>query len=111
MFAELQLTVMLLLTLALFLLEVFALVDAARRPTGAFTSAGKRTKVFWASILAGGALLGFVGLYPPLGIGLLGMAALFMVVPAAIYLTDVRPALGPHRRSGGPKAGPGRGGW
>ena len=57
MFASLQLTVMLLLTLALFLVEVFALVDAARRPAGAFTSAGKRTKVFWVSILAGGALL------------------------------------------------------
>lgn len=110
MFASLQITIMVLLTLALFVVEVFALVDAARRPAGAFTSAGKRTKVFWSAILATGALLGFVGLYPPLGIGMLGMAALFMVVPAAIYLTDVRPALGSHRRrGGGPR--PGRGGW
>ena len=110
MFASLQITIMVLLTLALFVVEVFALVDAARRPAGAFTSAGKRTKVFWSAILAAGALLGFVGLYPPLGIGMLGMAALFMVVPAAIYLTDVRPALGGHRKGGGGPR-PGRGGW
>ncbi|MBF0724170.1 DUF2516 family protein [Sanguibacter inulinus] len=112
MFATLQISIMVLLTLALFVVEVFALIDALRRPAGVFTSAGKRTKVFWGSILAAGALLGFVGLYPPLGIGMLGMAALFMVVPAAIYLTDVRPALGSHRRGGGrPGSGPSRGGW
>lgn len=112
MFAQLQFSIMVLITLALFVIEVFALIDAARRSSGAFTSAGKRTKVFWVAILAAGALLGFVGLYPPLGVAMLGMAALFMVVPAAIYLTDVRPALGSHRRGGGrPGSGPSRGGW
>lgn len=113
MFGIAQLAIMTLITLALFIVEVFAFLDAARRPSAAYVSAGKRTKTFWAALTGVAALLGFVGLYPPLGGAYLGMAALFVVVPAIIYLTDVRPAVGGYR---GPRGGsgprrPNSGGW
>lgn len=112
MFASLQLYLLVTITVALLAVEVYALVDALRRPAGAYPSAGKRTKNFWAGILAIGAVLGFVGLYPPLGGGFLGLAVLFAVIPAMIYLSDVRPAIGGYRKPrGGGGAGPSRGGW
>lgn len=112
MFASLQIFVMVVLTVALFGVEVFAFVDAVRRPPAAYVSAGKRTKTFWTAILGGAGLLGFAGIYPPLGLGLLGMAALFAVVPAMIYLGDVRRAVGGHKGPRG-SSGPRRpnGGW
>lgn len=111
MFALLQVYLLALITVALLVVEVYALIDALRRTNEAFVSAGKRTKSFWAILLAVGAALGFVGVTPPLGLGLLGLAALFAVIPALIYLSDVRPALGGHRRPR--KQGPSspRGGW
>lgn len=112
MFGDLQLYLLSLITVVLFAVEVYALVDALRRPTGAFVSAGKRTKTFWSALLGAAAVLGFVGLYPPLGGGYLGLMALFLIIPAIIYLTDVRPALGGSRGPRGGSRGPGsRGGW
>ncbi|PFG34328.1 DUF2516 family protein [Sanguibacter antarcticus] len=114
MFADLQFYLLGLITVVLFASEVFALVDALRRPGAAFVSAGKKTKTFWSLVLAAAVALGFIGLYPPLGGGYLGLMALFVVIPAIIYLTDVRPALGSMRgpRGGSGPRGPGsRGGW
>lgn len=114
MFADLQFYLLSLITVILFAAEAFALVDALRRPAAAFVSAGKRTKVFWSLVLGVAAALGFIGLYPPLGGGYLGLMALFVVIPAIIYLTDVRPAVGGYRgpRGGsGPRGGGSRGGW
>ena len=110
MFASLQVLLFALITAALLVVEVYALIDALRRPNEAFVSAGKRTKTFWAVLLAVGAVLGFIGLPYPLGGGFLGLAVLFAVIPALIYLSDVRPALGGRRpRNQGPSAP--RGGW
>jgi Protein of unknown function (DUF2516) len=81
-------SVLLLLGLAAFGLEVWALVDALRHRPEAFVAAGKRTKQFWMIILVVAALLGFVTFRSPLNI-----FALIAVVAAAVYLTDVRPAL------------------
>lgn len=112
MFADLQFYLLGLITVALFAVEVYALVDALRRPDRAFVSAGKRTKTFWSLVLAAAAALGFVGLYPPLGRGYLGLMALFVIIPALIYLTDVRPAVAGPRGPRGGSQGPGsRGGW
>ena len=112
MFGDLQLYLLSLLTVVLFAIEVYALVDALRRPSTAFVSAGKRTKTFWTLLLGAAAVLGFVGLYPPLGLGVLGLMALFLIIPAIVYLTDVRPALGGSRGPRGSSRGPGsRGGW
>lgn len=81
--------VTLLLGLAAFAMEVFALVDALRHRPDAFVAAGKRTKQFWTIILGVGVLLGFVSI----GSGLTFSIGLIAVVAAAIYLADVRPAL------------------
>src|ERR1039458_2771230 len=79
------------LSLGAFVAEVWAFIDALRRPAQAFVSAGKQTKPLWLIILGGAAV---IGLYTcayaggPSAIGILSIAAF---VAAAIYLTDVRP--------------------
>ena len=98
--------VLLLLTLAAFALQVFALVDAARHPASAYEAAGKLTKQKWLIILGVATAIGFVSL----GNGGLLFLLIIAVVAAAVYVTDVRPALravgGRGRgRSGGPYGG------
>lgn len=108
---SLQWIIYLLLTLVVFGVQLFALVDAVRRPASAFTAEGKLTKPIWLAILGAAALLGFLSL--PLGGPNLGFLGLIAVVAAIVYLVDVRPRLQPYgngRRGGG--AGGGRpGGW
>jgi hypothetical protein len=101
----LQNGVLLVLGIAAFALEVWALVDVLRRPAGAFLAAGKRTKTFWTVIVAVAAAIGFISL-PFANLGFLGILA---VVGAAVYLADVRPAV---RQYGGrgPRGGRGNGG-
>lgn len=103
---NLQLLLFLLLALAAFGVEVWALVHALRRPPAAFLAAGKRTKNFWVLVLAANVALGFIAIPPPLGIGLFGgFFAIILIIPAAVYLTDVRPAVGGYRRGGRPGGG------
>jgi len=93
-----------LLGLAALAMEVFALVDALRHRSEAFTAAGKLTKQLWMIILIVAVLIGFLTRYNPLGIGILP------VVAAAVYLADVRPAL--RRISGRGSSGNGSyGSW
>lgn len=92
--------VLLLLGLAALGLEVWALIDVARQRPDAFIAAGKRTKQFWTIVLVVAALLGFVTFSSPLN-----LFALVAVVAAAVYLTDVRPALRQVSGRGG-TAGP-----
>ena len=79
--------VMLVLSLAAFGVEVFALVDALRRRPDAYVAAGKRTKNFWLGVTGVATLLGFVS------IGGFGFLMIIGVVAAGVYLADVRPAL------------------
>lgn len=81
----------------------FALFDALRRPGEAFSYAEKRTKGFWAGILALALLLAFLGIPPPLGRSGLIIFLVLAAVPAGIYLADVRPAVRHYRdnRGGG----------
>lgn len=83
-----QSMIAMLLGLAAFGVEVFALVDALRHRPDAYAAAGKRTKQFWVIVTGVAALIGFVTMFSPLN--LLGILA---VVGAGIYLADVRPAL------------------
>ena len=96
--------VTLLLGLAAFALEVFALVDCLRHRPDAFVAAGKRTKQFWSIILGIATLLGFVAV----GSSLTFSIGLIAVVGAGIYLADVRPALRQVSggRGGGQHMGP-----
>ena len=68
--------------LAIVLVKLFALIDAASRPAGAFTYAGKQTKQIWLLILGLAVLSTFLGFLSIVGL-----------VAALVYLLDVRPAL------------------
>ncbi|HYY10923.1 MAG TPA: DUF2516 family protein [Kineosporiaceae bacterium] len=104
---DVQYVIVLVLAVGAFGLEVWAFVDALRHPANAYTSAGKLTKPLWLAILGVAAALGFLAL--PLGGGgvlsSLGFLALIAVVAAAVYLTDVRPAVRQTRGRGG-RSGP-----
>jgi len=99
---DLQLLVFFALALGAFVVELWALVHCLRQPAQAFSYAGKRTKNFWLVVLAVNVALGFIAVPPgPLSGGFL---SIILVIPAAIYLTDVRPAVsgyGRGRRGGG----------
>lgn len=97
-----QSAVLLVLVLASFVVQVFAIVDAARRPTQGFVSERKLSKPIWLVILVVAAALTFA-----LGGSLF---SLILVAPALIYLADVRPRLIPYtRRKGGGGRGRGSG--
>jgi hypothetical protein len=68
--------------LAIVLIKLFALVDAATRPAGLFVYAEKLTKPIWLAILAAALLSTF-----------LGFLSLIGLVAALVYLLDVRPAI------------------
>ncbi|WP_338403927.1 DUF2516 family protein [Cellulosimicrobium arenosum] len=107
---SLQWIIYLLLTLVVFATQVFALVDAVRRPASAFTAEGKLSKPIWLTILGVAAALGFLSL--PLGGPNLGFIGIIAVVAAIVYLVDVRPRLQPYGNGRGRGTGGGRpGGW
>jgi fatty acid desaturase len=102
-FANLQFLIVLALAVVAFGLEIFALVDASRTRADAFVAAGKQSKNLWLIILSVAAALGFIAL-PISGGGLLsplGLLPVVAAVAAAVYLTDVRPAVRQIRGGGG----------
>ncbi|MCE0487325.1 DUF2516 family protein [Ornithinimicrobium sediminis] len=84
-------------------ITVWALIDAATTRADAFVAAGKRTKGFWVAVTGVAAALVFVT-FP----NVLSIFGLISLVAAAIYLTDVRPAVRSLRggSSGGTHMGP-----
>ena len=78
------------LAIAALAVEVWAFVDAVRRPAAAFPAAGKQTKPLWLVILGVAAVIGLwsstLG-----GPNLVSLFPIVAFVAAAIYLTDVRP--------------------
>jgi hypothetical protein len=76
------LALMSLVSLGLFILKLYALIDCATRPTAAFPLHNKLTKVAWLVILALAVVFG--------GLGILGLAG---TVAAIVYLVDVKPAV------------------
>lgn len=99
-----------LLLIVAFVMEAWALIDALRQPKNAYPSAGKLTKQWWLIILGVATALGLAHAAAPLGgaspIGLLlGILPVAAFIAAAIYLTDVRPAVRPYKggsRGSGP---------
>jgi uncharacterized iron-regulated membrane protein len=73
-------------SLAVLVVQAWAVVDCATRRPDAFVAAGKLTKPAWLAITAVALVVGL--LLGPLGI--LGLAA---VVASIVYLVDVRPAV------------------
>jgi hypothetical protein len=91
---------------AAFVVEAWALVDAIRRPTGAFPAAGKQTKQIWLIILGVATALGFAFFYLD---GITSFLAVAAFVAAAIYHVDVRPKIkefSNNRNGGGTSYGP-----
>ena len=78
------------LSIAALGVEVWAFVDAVRRPTQAFPAAGKQTKPIWLVILG---VATVIGLWSSTlgGPSLVSFLPIIAFVAAAIYLTDVRP--------------------
>ncbi|SEJ09728.1 DUF2516 family protein [Demequina mangrovi] len=98
----------------------WGLIDAARRPEAAFTSAGKWSKTIWLIILGVATALAFISMpaLPFLNIlganggGVLWFGGLAAIVAAAIYFADVRPKLGSGGfGSSGGSRGRSSGGW
>jgi hypothetical protein len=100
-----------LLLIIAFVMEAFALVDALTRPASAYTAASKQTKKIWTIILIVAAVIGFaVAVFPlqgvsPIGL-LIGILPVAAFIAAAIYLTDVRPAVKEFKGRGGGSSGP-----
>lgn len=92
------------LAIGAFVMEVWAIIDALRAPTGAYVAADKQTKKLWLILLGIANVVGLGGAasFLPL-LSLLPIAA-FIV--AAIYLADVRPAVRPYRNNRGGGSGP-----
>jgi hypothetical protein len=81
------------LFMALFLMKVFALVDAAFRREDAYRAADKQKKPFWLIIL---------GLAVALDLLIGGILSIAGLIAAIVYLVDVRPAL---KQVGGRRGG------
>jgi Protein of unknown function (DUF2516) len=90
------------LSLAAFAAEVFAFIDALRRPGPAFVAAGKQTKPLWLIILGVASVIGLGSIAT--GVSLVSILPIAAFVAAAIYLTDVRPKVRQSR--GGGSSGP-----
>lgn len=97
-----QNTVTLVLGIAAFALMAWALIDCLRVRADAFPAAGKRTKQFWLILTGVATAIGFVSIFGPLNI--FNLAA---VIAAAVYHTDVKPAVrSVQGRGGGSHMGP-----
>ncbi|WP_062462565.1 DUF2516 family protein [Demequina soli] len=114
LFGWLQHAVIVVISVAALAGAIWGLIDAARRPEGAFTAAGKWSKTIWLVILGVATVVAFLSLPYPFGGGsgiggLLGIAAIVAVI---VYFVDVRPKLGSGGfGSGGGRRGKSSGGW
>jgi len=91
--------VFVLVAVAAFAVELWALVLAIKAPAGAYLASGKQTKTLWVALTAAAAFIGFTSL--PLvgsGRGFGGLLTIAAVVVAGVFLASVRPAVAGHRR-------------
>lgn len=95
-----------LLSWALFLLALFALVDAAIHRQDAYRAADKKTKAFWLIVLGISAVVMKI-------FSILSFLPVIGLVAVIVYMVDVRPKLrevagknGPGRRGGSSSDGP-----
>lgn len=110
LFASLQAGIFLLISFAIFIAAVWALINALRFPPGAYTAAGKRTKGFWTGITIGAAVCAFLNLPPAMGFGFGFFFMIAASVASLVFLVDVLPRLREHHQPGY-GGGQNRGGW
>jgi hypothetical protein len=93
------------LSIAAFLFEVWAFVDAVRRPPTAFTAAGKLTKPKWLIILGVAMVVGLGYAFYVRGASVTSILPVAAFVAAAVYMTDVHPKV-KEFRTGHSHSGP-----
>jgi len=91
------------LSIAAFVVETWAFIDAIIRPAPAFVASGKQTKPIWLIILGVAFVL---GLYTAAYGGVTSILAVVAFVAAAVYLADVRPKVREFRRGSSTRQGP-----
>ena len=74
--------IFLVISLATLAVKLWALVDAAIRPSRGFVAEGKQTKGLWIAILVIAVLATYIGFLSIIGL-----------IAALVYLLDVRPAV------------------
>ncbi|MDP9444464.1 MAG: DUF2516 family protein [Actinomycetota bacterium] len=85
--ADVQGTILLVTTFALFVAKAFACLDALSRPAQAFEAADRQTKNFWL-ILLGCFLVAHMLFWHPIS-----LLNLIGTIAALVYLVDVRPTI------------------
>ena len=87
-----------------FIVEIWAFIDAVRRPAAAYTAAGKLSKQLWLIILGVALLFGVAG---AVGfVSIIQMLPIIGFIAAAVYLADVRPAVRQYGGGGSSSSGP-----
>jgi hypothetical protein len=96
------------LAVAALIIEVWAFADVLRRPTGAFPTVGKQTKMLWMIILGVAAAIGlYYATYGSRGgFGVVNILPVVAFIGAAVYMTDVRPKVREVGKGGGSSQGP-----
>ena len=107
---SLQYFLLIALAVVVFVVQLVAFVDAARRPARAYVSEGQLTKNIWLLILGVAALIGLFGL-PPMLMTAWSFFNVIAVTPAIIYWVDVRPRIQPYGTGGGRRPQGPTGGW
>jgi hypothetical protein len=87
------------LSIAAFVFEAWAFVDAVRRPAAAFPAAGKRTKSLWLIILGVAMVVGLGYAFYVQGASVTSILPVAAFVAAAVYMTDVHPAVKDYKTS------------
>jgi len=98
------------LSIAAFAMEAWALVQAARFRADAYVAAGKQTKRLWVGVLSVAAVIGFLAL-PGGFLSVLGFLSILAVAAAGGFLAGVRPALRAVQGRGGSTSSGPYGGW
>ncbi|MFA1537666.1 DUF2516 family protein [Actinomadura monticuli] len=100
-----------LLLIIAFVMEAWALIDSLTVPESAFAAAGKWRKKLWMIVLIVAAVVGAAYAVAPAALGASPIALLIGILPvaafiaSAVYLADVRPAVGPYRKKNGGRGG------
>jgi Protein of unknown function (DUF2516) len=94
------------LALAAFVVEVWAFVDALRRPTNSYVAAGKLTKPLWLVITGVSAVIGLGYAAYVRNLSVIQILPVAAFVAACVYLTDVRPKVKQMGSGGSSNSGP-----
>ncbi|MCD1285349.1 DUF2516 family protein [Brevibacterium sp. GP-SGM9] len=97
--ADFQRLVFLALSVAAFIVQIWAFIDSLRYKDENYRAVDKQSKKFWVIILGVGLAIALIAL-PPLGMRMIFLN-LIALVAGIVYLTDVRPkikAIDPRNR-------------